>query len=213
MLLIESTFELAKLSEEEIKTRSRIKNFVIDSRQVKKNSVFIALKGNNLDGNDFIYDALEKGACLAVTDNKNFKEDANKNILYVNDTYKFLLKTSQNLAENFNCIKIGITGSNGKTSTTQILSHVIKFSSSTIKNFNNEIGMLLSILDTKYDSKVLVIEMGARKLGDIDFLSSILKPHIGIITNIGNSHIENLKNLDGVLKVKSELVNLSLIHI
>ena len=62
MLLIESTFELAKLSEEEIKTRSRIKNFVIDSRQVKKNSVFIALKGNNLDGNDFIYDALEKGA-------------------------------------------------------------------------------------------------------------------------------------------------------
>ena len=72
MLLIESTFELAKLSEEEIKTRSRIKNFVIDSRQVKKNSVFIALKGNNLDGNDFIYDALEKGACLAVTDDKNF---------------------------------------------------------------------------------------------------------------------------------------------
>jgi len=207
MLLIESTSELAKLSEEEIKTRSRIKNFVIDSRQVKNNSVFIALKGNNLDGNDFVYDALEKGACLAVTDNKNFKEDTNKNILYVNDTYRFLLKTSQNLAENFNGIKIGITGSNGKTSTTQILSHVIESSSSTIKNFNNEIGMLLSILDTKYDSKVLVIEMGARKLGDIDFLSSILKPHIGIITNIGNSHIENLKNLDGVLKVKSELVN------
>ena len=66
MLLIESTSELAKLSEEEIKTRSRIKNFVIDSRQVKKNSVFIALKGNNLDGNDFVYDALEKGACRRV---------------------------------------------------------------------------------------------------------------------------------------------------
>ena len=83
----------------------------------------------------------------------------------------------------------------------------IKGSSSTIKNFNNEIGMPLSIINAKRSSTSLVMEMGASNFGDIHYLSSFLKPHVGVITNIGKSHLENLKNISGVFKVKSEIVH------
>ena len=183
-----------------------IRNITFDSRKVKKSSFFICLKGENSDGNEFIDEALKKGASLILSNRKKLAEN-NKKIIYTPNTIKALRKISESIINSFSNNRIGITGSNGKTTTTKIITKTLFNSSATIKNFNNEIGMPLSIMNARMNAKNLVIEMGAAKFKDIDYLSSILKPNIGIITNIGHSHLENLKNTEGVLKVKSELVS------
>jgi UDP-N-acetylmuramoyl-tripeptide--D-alanyl-D-alanine ligase len=184
-----------------------IKDISTDTRTLKKKSLFIAIKGNNFDGNDHIDTAIKKGASIVITDKKIYKNSNDKRIVYVPNSINALKKISKNIINSFQGKIVGITGSNGKTSTTSIISQCIKGSSSTIKNFNNEIGMPLSIMNANRTSNTLVIEMGAAKPGDIHYLSSFLKPHIGVITNIGNSHLANLKNINGVFKVKSEIVN------
>ena len=184
-----------------------IKDISTDTRTLKKKSLFIAIKGNNFDGNDHIDTAIKKGASIVITDKKIYKNSNDKRIVYVPNSIDALKKISKNIINSFQGKIVGITGSNGKTSTTSIISQCIKGSSSTIKNFNNEIGMPLSIMNANRTSNSLVIEMGAAKPGDIHYLSSFLKPHIGVITNIGNSHLANLKNINGVFKVKSEIVN------
>ena len=183
-----------------------ITNITFDSRKVKKSSFFICLKGENSDGNEFIDEALKKGASLILSNRKKLAEN-NKKIIYTPNTIKALRKISESIINSFSNNRIGITGSNGKTTTTKIITKTLFNSSATIKNFNNEIGMPLSIMNARTNAKNLVIEMGAAKFKDIDYLSSILKPNIGIITNIGHSHLENLKNTEGVLKVKSELIS------
>lgn len=183
-----------------------IKNISTDSRTLKKDSLFIGIQGENFNGNDYVDEAVLKGACLVITDSKKYKDHKNKNILYVNNSIYALKKITKNILKSYRGSVIGITGSNGKTTTTKIISKILSRSSGTIKNFNNEIGMPLSIMNADRNSKNIVIEMGASKIGDIKYLSSILKPNIGVITNIGNSHLENLKDLDGVLRVKSELI-------
>ena len=102
-------------------------------------------------------------------------------------------KITKNIIKEYNGKVIAITGSNGKTSTTSIISQTIKGSSSTIKNYNNEIGMPLSVINASPKSNSLILEIGASKFNDINYLSKILSPNIGIITNIGNSHLETLK--------------------
>ena len=183
-----------------------IRNITFDSRKVKKSSFFICLKGENSDGNEFIDEALKKGASLILSNRKKLAEN-NKKIIYTPNTIKALRKISESIINSFSNNRIGITGSNGKTTTTKIITKTLFNSSATIKNFNNEIGMPLSIMNARMNAKNLVIEMGAAKFKDIDYLSSILKPNIGIITNIGHSHLENLINTEGVLKVKSELIS------
>lgn len=182
-----------------------ISNITFDSRKVKKSSFFICLKGKSSDGNEFIDEALKKGASLILSNRKKLAEN-NKKIIYTPDTIKALRKISKSIINSFTNNRIGITGSNGKTTTTKIITKTLFNTSGTIKNFNNEIGMPLSIMNARAHAKNLVIEMGAAKFKDINYLSSILKPSIGIITNIGHSHLENLQNTEGVLKVKSELI-------
>ena len=182
-----------------------IKSVSIDSREIEKSSLFICIEGNNFDGNDFIDDAFSKGANFVISNRKDLAK-RNDRVIYAKNSIKALKIIAKNIVSSYQGNSIGITGSNGKTTTTKIISKILSRSSGTIKNFNNEIGMPLSIIHADKDSKNLVIEMGASKIGDIEYLSSILKPNIGIITNIGNSHLENLKNLNGVLKVKSELI-------
>jgi UDP-N-acetylmuramoyl-tripeptide--D-alanyl-D-alanine ligase len=184
-----------------------IKDISTDTRTIRKGSLFIGIKGNNFNGNDFIEDAIHKGAYLVITDSRKYINHKNENIVYVDNSVSALRKIASNILKSFDGNIVGITGSNGKTTTTKIISKILPRSSGTIKNFNNEIGMPLSIINANKNSKNLIIEMGASKIGDIEYLSSILKPNIGIITNIGNSHLENLKNLEGVLKVKSELID------
>ena len=156
--------------------------------------------------NDFVDEALSKGSNIIIADNKRFKNSKDKRIVWVNDSIKALKTISNNIIKDYDGNVIAVTGSNGKTTTTHIIGKTLKNNSKTIKNFNNEIGMPLSLMDASSKSKNLIFEIGASKLNDIDYLSKILRPNVGLITNIGNSHLESLKNIDGVFKVKSEIV-------
>jgi UDP-N-acetylmuramoyl-tripeptide--D-alanyl-D-alanine ligase len=207
MKFITNSNDLSKYLDTPIKKNIQIKDISIDSRTIKKDSLFIGINGENFNGNNYVDEAIHKGACLVITDSKKYKNCKNKNIIYVNNSITAIKKITSNILKSFNGNIVGITGSNGKTTTTKIIANVLSKSSSTLKNYNNEIGMPLSIFNAKQNSNNLVIEMGAAKPGDIKYLSSILKPHIGVITNIGNTHLEKLKNIKGVLKVKSELVS------
>jgi len=206
MKFIDSTHDLEKYLCIKIKEHNLIKSISTDTRSIVKKSMFIALKGNNFNGNDYVEEALKKGAVIALTDDKRFLNSKNKKIIYVKNTILALGKISRNIIKEFNGTVIAVTGSNGKTTTTNIIASTLKESSSTIENFNNEIGMPLSLINASFKSKQLVLEIGASKFKDIDYLSKILNPHIGIITNIGNSHLEKLQNIQGVLKVKSEII-------
>ena len=206
MKFITNTSDLAKFLNKKIKFNALIKSISTDTRSLKKNSLFIALKGENFDGNDFVDEALSKGSNIIIADNKRFKNNKDKRIIWVNDSIKALKTISNNIIKDYGGNVIAITGSNGKTTTTNIISKTLKNNSKTLKNFNNEIGMPLSLMNASSKSKNLIFEIGASKLNDIDYLSKILQPNVGLITNIGNSHLESLKNIDGVFKVKSEIV-------
>ena len=206
MKFITNTSDLAKFLNKKIKFNALIKSISTDTRSLKKNSLFIAIKGENFDGNDFVDEALSKGSNIIIADNKRFKNNKDKRIIWVNDSIKALKTISNNIINDYGGNVIAITGSNGKTTTTNIISKTLKNNSKTLKNFNNEIGMPLSLMNASSKSKNLIFEIGASKLNDIDYLSKILQPNVGLITNIGNSHLESLKNIDGVFKVKSEIV-------
>jgi UDP-N-acetylmuramoyl-tripeptide--D-alanyl-D-alanine ligase len=128
-------------------------------------------------------------------------------IALVRSPEKTLIKAAEISMHRYKGCVIGITGSNGKTTTKNILHSGINNSFATFKNYNNEIGLPLCALSLNTKQQIAVFEMGAAKKGDIDFLSSIVKPNIGIITNVGHSHLAGLDSLSGVLKVKSELLN------
>lgn len=206
MKFITNTSDLAKFLNKKIKFNALIKSISTDTRSLKKNSLFIAIKGENFDGNDFVDEALLKGSNIIIADNKRFKNNKDKRIIWVNDSIKALKTISNNIIKDYGGNVIAITGSNGKTTTTNIIGKTLKNNSKTLKNFNNEIGMPLSLMNASSKSKNLIFEIGASKLNDIDYLSKILQPNVGLITNIGNSHLESLKNIDGVFKVKSEIV-------
>jgi len=191
------------------KHRSLIKDFCIDSRKAKQHSVFIGLTGSNEDGSKYCDDAFSNGAVFAIIKAKK-DMNANKlkdNTLGVSNPEKALAKLAQVTLKNFTGPVIGITGSNGKTTTKNILSAGIKNSFSTFKNFNNEIGLPLCALMLDLNNEAAIFEMGAAKKGDIHFLSKIIQPDIGIITHIGHSHLLGLNSLKGVLEVKSELIH------
>ena len=206
MKFIANTSDLNRYLGVDIAGNIPIKSISTDSRSIKKNSLFIAIKGENFDGNDFVEEAITKGALYAIADKKKYENQKNKKIIYVKNTVKALKKISGNIINEYKGKVIAVTGSNGKTTTTNIISKTLKNNSKTLKNFNNEIGMPLSIMNASSKSKNLVLEIGASKFGDIDYLSKILKPHVGVITNIGHSHLEKLGNINGVFEVKSELI-------
>ena len=206
MKFIANTSDLNRYLGVDIAGNIPIKSISTDSRSIKKNSLFIAIKGENFDGNDFVEEAITKGALYAIADKKKYENQKNKKIIYVKNTVKALKKISGNIINKYKGKVIAVTGSNGKTTTTNIISKTLKNNSKTLKNFNNEIGMPLSIMNASSKSKNLVLEIGASKFGDIDYLSKILKPHVGVITNIGHSHLEKLGNINGVFEVKSELI-------
>ena len=207
MKFISNSNDISKFLGTSVKKNIPIKSISTDTRTLRKNALFIAIKGNSFNGNKYVNTAIKKGASLVIADGKEFKDSKNKQIIYVPDSIKALKRISKNIISSFEGEVVGITGSNGKTSTTSMIYQCLKGSSSTIKNFNNEIGMPLSIMNAKRASTSLVMEMGAANFGDIHYLSSFLKPDVGVITNIGSSHLESLKNINGVFKVKSEMVS------
>ena len=206
MKFIASSLDVEKYLNININEYFLIKNISTDTRSMDRESFFIAIKGDRFNGNDYVEEAFDKGAALALVDDPRFANVKNNRIIYVKNTIKALATMSKNIINNYDGKVIAITGSNGKTTTTNIIASTLESSSSTLANFNNEIGLPLSIFNSSPKSKYLVYEIGASKFNDINYLSRILKPDIGVITNIGLSHLEFLKNKQGVLKVKSEII-------
>ena len=178
-----------------------------DSRNIEKNSMFFALKGENFDGNKFALDAIEKGASFVVADDPSLK-DISEKIIYVKDSLKTLQDLARYHRSSLKIPVVGLTGSNGKTTTKNLIERVlsIKFRvRATQGNLNNHIGVPISVLSIKEDDEIAVIEMGASGVGEIELLSSICRPTIGVITNISNAHVGGFGNLEGVIRGKSEL--------
>lgn len=180
-----------------------------DTRTIKKNSLFIALKGDNFDGADYIDDAFSLGASVCITQ-KDIKYNGKGVLIVVENTIKALQDIAFLYRKQFDVNTVAITGSVGKTSTKEMVFAVLNGFDKTLKtqgNLNNEIGVPKTLLQLESDHKNAVIEMGMSNLFEIEELSYCAEPNIAIITNIGNSHIENLKTQDGIFKAKSEIVS------
>lgn len=182
-----------------------------DTRNIIPGSIFFALKGENFNANSFAAEAVEKGCVYAVIDEEpsvaNEVTKSEKFIL-VNDVLKALQDLATHHRKQLKTPVIGITGSNGKTTTKELIYSVLKekFKCFATKgNLNNHIGVPLSLLSLKKEHEIAVIEMGASKPGDIEELCNIAFPDYGMITNIGRAHLEGMGGVEGVLKTKTEL--------
>lgn len=175
-------------------------NFSIDSRTIKDGDVFIALKGDRYDGNDFVIKAIENGASCAISE-KAFDDEK---VITVDDSYKYMIELSNAKRAKLTGKVIGITGSVGKTTCKEYLSAYLKLfgkTYSTIGNLNNHIGLPLSILNTPIDTEFCIYELGINHPGEMSFLSNLAKPDIAIITNISTIHIEFF---DAVINIADE---------
>lgn len=177
-----------------------------DTRNIIENSIFFALKGENFNGNTYALEALKKGAAYAIVDEKEYV--TSDKIIWVDN----VLKTLQELASyhrNYCKAKIiGLTGSNGKTTTKELIHNVLSKKYKTVAtkgNLNNHIGVPLTLLSIQHDTEIAIIEMGANHLKEIEFLCGIAQPNFGYITNFGKAHLEGFGSEEGVIKGKSEL--------
>ena len=178
-----------------------------DTRSMSEGDIFLALKGPNYNGHDFINKALDKGASCLITE----KEIPGETYIKTENTFLFLEELAKFQRLNFKQDVIAITGSNGKTSTKEILYQLTKnfFENKEVfkspGNWNNKLGLYLSLLELDKNHKLAIFEIGTNAVGEIKELASFLKPNIGVLTNIGNSHLEGLKDTQGVLEEKTDL--------
>ena len=182
------------------------KGICTDSRKLEVGQLFFALRGENFDGNDFAEIALENGAIAVVIDDP--EKIALRNFYYVPDALTALQQLAQFHRKHFQIPVLAITGSNGTTTTKELISSVISGKyriKATSGNLNNHIGVPLTLLSIQADTEFAIIEMGANHLGEITFLCEIVQPDYGLITNIGKAHLEGFGNLEGVIRAKTEL--------
>ena len=199
----------ALLKEADVK---EIKAVSTDTRKIEEGTMFIALKGEIFNGNNYVLDAFDKGAKIAIVDEvkcdlNELKEDVA--LIKVQNTGRALMDLAKFYREKLGLKVVGITGSAGKTSTKDLVAAVLSDKYKVFKtkgNFNNEIGLPLMILELDSTYDVAILEMGMRGLGQIKELAEIASPDLGIITNIGISHIEILKTRENILKAKMEIV-------
>jgi UDP-N-acetylmuramoyl-tripeptide--D-alanyl-D-alanine ligase len=179
---------------------------ITDSRKIEPGCLFFALKGEKFNGNEFSEQALTAGAAYAIIDEIKFK--TNDRQLLVDDVLTTLQELGRHHRRQFNIPVIAITGSNGKTTTKELVSHVLAShypAHFTKGNLNNHIGVPLTLLAMPEETEVAIIEMGANHPGEIDFLCRIAEPTHGLITNVGKAHLEGFGGFEGVKKTKSEL--------
>lgn len=182
-----------------------IEGVVIDSRLVKEKYLFIAVKGQKVDGHDFINDVFEKGAICVISEKKL---ETDKPYILVESSLVALKQLAKFYRQQLDIKIIGITGSVGKTSTKEFIATVLSEKYNVYKtkgNFNNEIGLPLTVLGIRNEHEVAVLEMGISDFGEMSRLSEIANPNVCVITNIGICHLENLKDRDGILKAKTEM--------
>ena len=196
-------------SKSKIRNKIKIKKISIDSKSINKDDVFFAIKGKRIDGNDFILDAFKKRSSLAIV-NKIRKDGPKQKQIKVKDTLKFLTQCSSKFRENINTKIISITGSCGKTTLKEMLGLILKKLSKTSfspKSFNNKYGVPLSLFNIKQNDDFGVLEVGMDKKGEINNLTKIIKPDLGIITNISYAHSKNFKKISQIADAKAEIMS------
>lgn len=201
--------EIPKLHKVFLQNRS----IATDSRNISPGSIYFALSGERFNGNDFALEALEKGASYAVVDHPSLINTAR--CIYVNNTLETLQKLGTFHRNHCKATVISLTGSNGKTTTKELIYQVLKTSYNTIAtvgNLNNHIGVPLSLLRIGEETEFAVIEMGANHQKEIAFLSELAQPDLGCITNFGKAHLEGFGGVEGVIKGKSELYDYLIKH-
>lgn len=180
---------------------------VTDSRKLIQDCLFIALRGENFDGNQFAETAIEKGAKYALVDRPEIALK-NERLILVEDTLQSLQELAKYHRKKIKAKIIGLTGSNGKTTTKELINSVLskKFNTkATLGNFNNHIGVPLTLLEFDEDTEIGIIEMGANHQKEIDFLCQLAQPELGLITNFGQAHLQGFGGIEGVITGKSEI--------
>ncbi|NUU95833.1 hypothetical protein XO10_06015 [Marinitoga sp. 1135] len=180
--------------------------FVFDSRQVEDGDIFVAIKGERNNGHDFVNEAFKKGAVKAIVEEER---DYNGEVLLVDNVIDFLNREASKILVDNSKIRIGITGSNGKTTTKNFLAHLLAYGFKvfkTEKNYNTEIGIPLSILNNYSGEPVSIVEMGLRKEDDIGFLTRLYKPNVSILLNIGTAHLQFFEKREKIASEKLKIV-------
>jgi len=186
----------------------KCKSISIDTRKIEAGSFFVAIKGDNFDANTFAKEALDKGALFVIIDNPDYFID--ERTIVVKDSLKTLQALAQFHRKYLNIPIIALTGSNGKTTTKElihvVLSKIFK-TKATVGNLNNHIGVPLTLLSFDSTTEIGIVEMGANHQKEIEFLCKIAQPDFGYITNFGKAHLEGFGGVEGVIKGKCELYN------
>lgn len=194
----------------------RVSCVALDSRQVTENGVFVATVGERVDGHRFIPEVFEKGACLAITEKLPEQVEREQGVsakdwgsyLLVRDSFQALKEIAEFYRKTLTIPIVGITGSVGKTSTKEFIASVLSEKFCVLKtegNYNNEVGVPLTLLRIRPEHQAAVVEMGISDFGEMHRLSKMVRPNVCVITNIGQCHLENLGSRDGILKAKSEI--------
>lgn len=191
-----------------------VKNISIDSRTIKKGSLFVAIKGDKTDGHNYVKDAVNKGASAVIISKKREKDFSKLKIpvITVNNTTKAYGQLANTWRKKLDAKVIGLTGSNGKTTTKEMLATLLsaKYTvTKSVANNNNHIGVPLTIFSANEKTDVLILEEGTNHFGEIEYIAKISEPDIALITNIGDTHLEFLLDRDGVYKEKSALLNVA----
>ena len=188
-----------------LKKNIKINFASINSKKINKNSIFVGVKGKKFDGNNYTTEAIKNGAILALSNKKN----SNRKVLFKKNPLNDFSKIGFSLRKSLNANNIAITGSAGKTSVKELTGFCLSKLAKTYfskNSFNNKYGVPLTIFNTPETAKYCVLEVGMDKKGEIDYLTKLIRPNLGLITNISYAHIENFKGLNQIAKAKSEII-------
>ena len=207
---------LQEYKDEAVTAECRVSSVVLDSRQVTEKGVFVATVGERVDGHRFIPDVFEKGVCLVITEKTPEQVEAEHgveakcwgNYILVDNSFQALKDIAEAYRRTLSIPIVGITGSVGKTSTKEFIAGVLGEKYHVLKtegNYNNEVGVPLTLLRIREEHEAAVVEMGISDFGEMHRLSKMVRPNVCVITNIGQCHLENLGSREGILKAKSEI--------
>ena len=186
----------------------RFPSICTDTRKIKEGDLFFALKGDRFDGNKYAEQALEKGAARAIIDDPQYAKEGDERFVCVENVLKALQELANTYRKSLSIPVLGITGSNGKTTTKELINSVLSTEKkvfATRGNLNNHIGVPLSLLSIPAEAEIAIIEMGTNQPGDIQELVEIAMPDLGLITNIGSAHLERLGSVAGIREEKGAL--------
>ena len=184
------------------------KGVTTDTRQCKEGMMFIALRGENFDGNSYAGEALEKGCSFVVVDNSDYADENDSRVILVDNSLRVLQQLARHHRRTIGTPIVGITGTNGKTTTKELVATVLSKKFNTLYtqgNLNNHIGVPLTLLGLTREHEMAIVEMGANHPGDIKELVEIAEPDYGLITNVGLAHLQGFGSLEGVIRTKGEL--------